>query len=154
MMTCKARLKPRHRRLIVMGGTLAGLALISSLLAWQLRESLIYFHTPTQAVAAGWLNPQTSPRSARQQRLRLGGQVKAGSIEQARDSATVDFVVTDGQTELKVRYHGVLPDLFRAGQGVIAEGAFDDQGIFQAQQLLTKHSEYYTPPEMQSEKMK
>ena len=56
----------------------------------------------------------------------------------------------DDQAELPVRYRGVLPDLFRAGQGVIAEGRFDDQGVFQASQLLTKHSEYYTPPGMPS----
>jgi len=81
---------------------------------------------------------------------RLGGVVKPGSVHHAADQPLTRFVVTDDTAELTILYRGVLPDLFRDGQGVIAEGRFDDQGVFQASQLLTKHSEYYTPPGLPS----
>lgn len=144
---------PRHRRLATLIAVVLGALTVGSVLAWQLRGSLVYFQTPSQALAAGMVPPKTAGgtnHSVRYRKQRLGGMVKDGSIQQDADQPITRFVVTDDQAELPVRYRGVLPDLFRDGQGVIAEGRFDDQGVFQASQLLTKHSEYYTPPGMPS----
>jgi cytochrome c-type biogenesis protein CcmE len=144
---------PRHRRLATLLAVVLGALTVGSVLAWQLRGSLVYFQTPSQALAAGMVPTKTAGgtnHSVSYRKQRLGGMVKDGSIQQDADQPVTRFVVTDDQAELPVRYRGVLPDLFRAGQGVIAEGRFDDQGVFQASQLLTKHSEYYTPPGMPS----
>jgi len=144
---------PRHRRLATLLAIVLGALTVGSVLAWQLRGSLVYFQTPSQALAAGMvpLKPAGGAKhSVSYRKQRLGGTVKDGSIQQDADQPITRFVVMDDQAELPVRYRGVLPDLFRAGQGVIAEGRFDDQGVFQASQLLTKHSEYYTPPGMPS----
>ena len=146
---------PRHRRLATLIAVVLGALTVGSVLAWQLRGSLVYFQTPSQALAAGMVPPKTAGgtnHSVSYRKQRLGGMVKAGSIQQDADQPVTRFVVTDDQAELPVRYRGVLPDLFRDGQGVIAEGRFDEQGVFQASQLLTKHSEYYTPPGMPSAK--
>lgn len=144
---------PRHRRLATLIAVVLGALTVGSVLAWQLRGSLVYFQTPSQALAAGMVPTKTAGgtnHSVRYRKQRLGGMVKDGSIQQDADQPITRFVVTDDQAELPVRYRGVLPDLFRDGQGVIAEGRFDEQGVFQASQLLTKHSEYYTPPGMPS----
>ena len=144
---------PRHRRLATLIAVVLGALTVGSVLAWQLRGSLVYFQTPSQALAAGMVPPKTAGgtnHSVSYRKQRLGGMVKDGSIQQDADQPITRFVVTDDQAELPVRYRGVLPDLFRDGQGVIAEGRFDEQGVFQASQLLTKHSEYYTPPGMPS----
>jgi cytochrome c-type biogenesis protein CcmE len=146
---------PRHRRLATLLAIVLGALTVGSVLAWQLRGSLVYFQTPSQALAAGMVpimggGGGGANHSVSYRKQRLGGMVKDGSIQQDADQPVTRFMVMDDQAELPVRYRGVLPDLFRAGQGVIAEGRFDDQGVFQASQLLTKHSEYYTPPGMPS----
>jgi cytochrome c-type biogenesis protein CcmE len=128
--------KQRHGLLIALGvGTLA---LASLLVLFALRESIVFFHTPSdiaeRKVAAG-------------QRFRLGGLVAEGSVK--RDSgATVEFAVTDTLKSVTVNYTGVLPDLFREGQGVVAEGRLDSAGRFKADSVLAKHDETYMPPEV------
>ena len=104
-----------------------------------LDEEILYFYTPQQ-VAAG-----DAPDG---KRFRLGGLVIPGSIQRAPGSLKVSFLVTDNQKTLPVEYEGVLPDLFRDGQGVIAHGTINDGGVFVADEVLAKHDENYMPPEV------
>jgi cytochrome c-type biogenesis protein CcmE len=102
------------------------------------RESIVFFNSPTDVVQKH-VEPGT--------RIRLGGLVKDGSIERS-GGLDIRFQVTDGKTEIPVAYHGVLPDLFRAGHGVVAEGALDGGGRFNADTILAKHDETYMPKEV------
>ena len=103
------------------------------------RENLMYFHTPTD-IAAGEVPSASS--------FRLGGLVAEGSVERDPDSLDVAFRIADCDHNIKVRYQGILPDLFREGQGIVTTGHLDEQGTFQAQQVLAKHDENYMPPEL------
>ncbi|MHB1109202.1 MAG: cytochrome c maturation protein CcmE [Devosia sp.] len=127
----------KQKRLAVIGGLGAVLALAATLIFIALRDQIVFFYSPSEvkerAVAAG------TP-------IRLGGLVKDGSIVQSGE--TNDFVVTDGETEMEVRFVGLLPDLFRAGQGVVAEGAIGTDGVFAATNVLAKHDENYMPKEV------
>jgi cytochrome c-type biogenesis protein CcmE len=127
----------KQKRLAVIGGLGAVLALATTLILFALRDQIVFFYSPTEiqtrAVAAG------TP-------IRLGGLVKAGSWTRAGE--TNDFVVTDGTTELATRYEGILPDLFKEGQGVVVEGALTQAGTFAATNVLAKHDENYMPKEV------
>lgn len=127
----------KQKRLAVIGGLAAVLALAATLIFVALRDQIVFFYSPSEvkerAVATG-----TS--------IRLGGLVKDGSI--VKSGETNDFVVTDGETEMSVRYIGLLPDLFRDGQGVVAEGAMGADGVFAATNVLAKHDENYMPKEV------
>ncbi|MEM9494730.1 MAG: cytochrome c maturation protein CcmE [Pseudomonadota bacterium] len=128
----------RNRRLglIAAGGTaLAGAAF---LVFSALENSVSYFYTPSEIDAA---------TLAEKARIRLGGLVEAGSLVNA-DDATVLFKVTDGERSIDVAYRGILPDLFREGQGVIAQGRFGEDGQFVADTILAKHDENYVPKEL------
>jgi len=103
------------------------------------RENLMYFHTPTD-IAEGEVPSSTS--------FRLGGLVTTGSVNRDPDSLDVAFRLADCDHEVQVRYQGILPDLFREGQGIVTTGHLDDQGTFQAQTVLAKHDENYMPPEL------
>ena len=103
------------------------------------QQNLLYFSSPAQ-VAAGMVEPNTT--------FRLGGLVAEGSVQQETGSMEVRFALTDGAHTLAVRYHGLLPDLFREGQGIVALGRLDETGIFAAQEVLAKHDENYMPPEV------
>ena len=128
----------KQRRLALIGTSMAVLAIAAALVLSALRESIVFFNSPTD-VAEKHLAPGT--------RMRIGGLVKPGSIERG-DNLLVRFAVTDGNTDLAVRYQGIVPDLFREGQGVIAEGKLDAGGVFAADTVLAKHDERYMPREV------
>ena len=120
-----------------------GAALIVSLILYALRKNINLFYTPSELYAA---------KEIPQNQIRIGGFVLVGSIKNiAKDNdLTVRFVVTDFKKEIVVEYSGVLPDLFREGQGVVALGRMEDTNVFKAQQILAKHDEKYQPPELAS----
>ena len=128
----------RQRRLTLIGGSLAVLAVAAALVLNALRDSIVFFSTPEmvaeQHIPAG-------------KRFRLGGLVEQGSLVRG-DNLAVSFDVSDGSAKLPVSYKGILPDLFREGQGVVAEGALDPSGVFKADTVLAKHDENYMPREV------
>jgi cytochrome c-type biogenesis protein CcmE len=128
----------KRRRLILIGAGLAVLGLAAALVLSALRESIVFFNSPTDVVEKR-VGPGT--------RIRLGGLVKPGSVERG-DNLAVRFEVTDGNRAIKVAYQGILPDLFREGQGVVTEGALDPAGVFKADAILAKHDETYMPKEV------
>ncbi len=131
---------PRRRRLFLVIGILAGVGIAGALALSALRENVMFFFDPSQ-VAAGAAPPH--------QRFRLGGMVTKGSVQRAPGSLEVRFVVSDFKHEVPVSYTGVLPDLFREGQGVVAHGQLNDHGTFVADEVLAKHDEKYMPPVVQ-----
>ena len=128
----------KQRRLTMIGGALAVLAVAAALVLNALRDSIVFFSTPTM-VAEKHIGPG--------KRFRLGGLVQPGSLVRGDDLA-VRFEVADGGTKLPVAYKGLLPDLFREGQGVVAEGALDGSGVFRADTVLAKHDETYMPKDV------
>jgi cytochrome c-type biogenesis protein CcmE len=128
----------RQRRLALIGGALGVLALAAALVLSALKDSIVFFNSPTDLV-----EKQVAPG----QRVRIGGLVKQGSLERG-DNLAVRFAVTDGRSTVPVAYRGLLPDLFREGQGVVAEGALDGTGTFHADSVLAKHDETYMPKEV------
>jgi len=129
----------KQRRLVLIGGSLGVLALAAALVLTALRDSIVFFNSPTDVV-----EKQVQPGT----RIRLGGLVKPGTLERA-DNLQVRFDVTDGKSAIRVAYRGILPDLFREGQGVIAEGALEAGGqLFKADSVLAKHDEKYMPKEV------
>jgi cytochrome c-type biogenesis protein CcmE len=131
--------KPKRKRLWLLLGSLGAFALAVTLVLVALDDNLVFFHSPTQI--ADKKPPAT-------QRLRVGGLVAPGSVVKAGDGLTTTFTVTDTRANLKVSYRGQLPDLFREGQGVIAEGTLGTDGVFVAREILAKHDETYMPPEV------
>jgi cytochrome c-type biogenesis protein CcmE len=129
----------RKRRLIALLLILAGVGVASTVAFYSLQENLLYFQSPSD------LAMQPIPPG---RQFRLGGLVKPGSVTRAQDGLGTRFVVTDGPKEVEVEYVGILPDLFREGQGVIARGALDGNGLFEASEVLAKHDENYMPPEV------
>ncbi len=127
-----------QRRLVLIGGSLGVLALAAALVLTALKDSIVFFNSPTDVV-----EKQVAPGT----RIRLGGLVKPGTIERG-DNLAVRFEVTDGKSAIQVAYQGILPDLFREGQGVIAEGALVPGGMFKADSVLAKHDETYMPKEV------
>jgi cytochrome c-type biogenesis protein CcmE len=128
----------KQRRLVLIGSGLAVLAIAVALMLNALRDSIVFFNSPSD-VAERHIGPGT--------RIRLGGLVKDGSVVRGNNLA-VRFDVTDGKSEIPVAYQGVLPDLFREGQGVVAEGALNGAGVFTADTILAKHDETYMPKEV------
>jgi cytochrome c-type biogenesis protein CcmE len=130
----------KQKRLAVIAGLGAVLAIAATLIFVALRDQIVFFYSPSEihekAIAAG------TP-------IRLGGLVKAGTWK--KDGETSDFVVTDGQTEMTAHYVGLLPDLFREGQGVVIEGSVTPAGTFAATNVLAKHDENYMPKEVVEE---
>jgi cytochrome c-type biogenesis protein CcmE len=129
----------RKRRLIAVVLILAGVGVASTVAFYSLQENLLYFQSPSD------LAMQPIPPG---RQFRLGGLVKPGSVIRPGDGLATRFVVTDGPKEVTVEYVGILPDLFREGQGVIARGALDEGGLFAASEVLAKHDENYMPPEV------
>jgi cytochrome c-type biogenesis protein CcmE len=128
----------KRRRLVLISGSLGAFALALGLALFALRDNIVFFYTPGEIVEKG-VQPGV--------RLRLGGLVKEGSIEKGEGRA-VSFTVVDAQSEIRVRYSGVLPDLFREGQGVVAEGVLEAGAAFKADSVLAKHDENYMPREV------
>jgi cytochrome c-type biogenesis protein CcmE len=128
----------KQRRLILIGSSLAVLAVAAALVLSALRESIVFFNSPTDVA-----EKHVAPGS----RVRIGGLVKPGSVQRG-DNLLVRFAVTDGKTDITVQYQGIVPDLFREGQGVVAEGRLDAGGTFMADTVLAKHDERYMPREV------
>jgi cytochrome c-type biogenesis protein CcmE len=118
---------------------LAGVSVASTIAFYSLQENLLYFQSPSEVAE------QAMPVG---RQFRLGGLVKPGTVDRSSEGLTTRFVVTDGPEELEVQYVGILPDLFREGQGVIARGSLNEQGSFDATEVLAKHDENYMPPEV------
>jgi cytochrome c-type biogenesis protein CcmE len=128
----------KQRRLVLIGSGLGVLAVAVALMLNALRDSIVFFNSPSDVVEKH-VGPGT--------RIRLGGLVKNGSVVRG-NNLSVRFEVTDGKNGIPVNYQGVLPDLFREGQGVVAEGALDVGGTFNADSILAKHDESYMPKEV------
>ena len=128
---------PKRRRFWLLLGSLSALGVAAALVLTALNDNLVFFYSPTQ-VAEKSLGPE--------RRFRLGGLVEEGSVQ--KEGQIVRFTITDTNQTLKVVYRGILPDLFREGQGVIAEGSLGSDGVFAAREILAKHDENYMPPEV------
>lgn len=129
----------KRRRLAILILAMLTLALAAFFVFRALDEALLYFRVPSDVAADA---PSVG------QRFRLGGLVADGSVERLEDGMSIAFRVTDNETEIDVRYTGILPDLFREGQGVIADGSLDTDGRFIADTVLAKHDETYMPREV------
>lgn len=129
----------KRRRLYVVLAGMGALAVAAALVLTALEDSLVFSYSPTE-VAAEELPPSG--------RLRLGGLVEEESVVRDEDGLTTTFRITDLRSVVAVSYRGLLPDLFREGQGVVAEGAFGVDGVFVASEVLAKHDENYMPPEV------
>ncbi|MGL4541600.1 MAG: cytochrome c maturation protein CcmE [Polymorphobacter sp.] len=132
-------MKPKHQRLVLLGLALAAMAGALALGISALGTSATYFYAPSDVYAKA-----PAPGTA----IRLGGLVQKGSVQRLPDGLTLAFAVTDNARVVPVRYTGIVPDLFREGQGVITEGHFDAQGVFIANSVLAKHDEKYMPPQV------
>jgi cytochrome c-type biogenesis protein CcmE len=131
-------MKPRHKKLLWVVAGLALLGVATALVLNALKSNLNYFYTPTQVAN----DEAPSNRS-----FRIGGLVLAGSLKRQTDGLTVEFIVTDTARNIPVSYKGILPDLFKEGKGVVAQGKLGANGYFIADQVLAKHDENYMPPE-------
>lgn len=127
----------KQKRGVLIGGGVATLAVALILVLFALKDSVVFFHTPSDIAEKGVPSGQ---------RIRLGGLVENGSV--VREGTTIKFKVTDTLKEIPVTFTGVLPDLFREGQGVVAEGVLDGHGDFKADSVLAKHDENYMPREV------
>jgi cytochrome c-type biogenesis protein CcmE len=131
-------MKPRHRRFALVMAGIALLGIAAALVLNAFQSNLVFFFSPSQVAA------KEAPIA---KAFRLGGLVETGSLKRLPDGLTVEFVVTDTAQRIPVRYTGILPDLFREGKGVVAQGKLDTDGVFLAKEVLAKHDENYMPPE-------
>ena len=131
--------RPKHQRLVLV--ILAVVAVLGAVLLamWGLKDRAAYFYTPADVV---------SGKAAANKAMRLGGMVERGSVQRDRDGVTARFLVEDGEARVLVTYRGILPDLFREGSGVVAEGKLTADRSFVADNILAKHDERYMPPEL------
>ena len=132
-------IKAKHQRLVLVMIALAALVAAALLAAWALRNQASYFYLPSDMAA----HPSSPDRA-----VRLGGMVQRGSMHEAADGVTVDFIVSDGKARVPVRFAGIRPALFVEGSGVVAEGRMSSDGTFVADNLLAKHDERYVPREL------
>lgn len=133
---------PRRQRMVLIAMLLTGLAGATALMLKAFEQNLLYFYSPSQ-VAAG--------EAGAEQRFRLGGLVEYGSVQRASDSLAVEFILADCEGSLPVQFTGILPDLFREGQGIVAYGRLEsqqDRQVFVADEVLAKHDENYMAPEV------
>lgn len=136
----------RKNRLWVALTILAGLTLTTALVLYALRSSIDLFYTPGEILYG---KRETQQRPEPGQRLRVGGMVMPGSVKRDPNSLRVSFSIYDAEGSVDVSYDGILPDLFREGQGVVVQGELDEQRRVQAKEVLAKHDESYTPPEVE-----
>lgn len=129
----------RKKRLYIVLAIIAGVGIAVALALSALQQNINLFYTPTQ-IANGEAPQDT--------RIRAGGLVEEGSVKRSSDSLDTDFVVTDGAKNVTIRFTGILPDLFREGQGIVAMGKLDANGVLIADEVLAKHDENYMPPEV------
>jgi len=128
-------MKPRQKRLVLALGGVAAVGAIAALVLNAFQSNLVFFYSPTQVAS------QEAPKG---RTFRVGGLVQEGSVK--RDGTKVNFVITDTAQTVRVRYEGILPDLFKEGKGVVAQGQLQG-GVFEAREVLAKHDENYMPPE-------
>ena len=131
-------MKPRTKRALAIVVALAALGIASALVLQAFQSNLVFFFSPTQVMAN---------EAPRERSFRIGGLVEMGSIERDTQGLTVRFAVTDMAQKIPVTYTGLLPDLFKEGKGVVAQGKLGADGVFHADQVLAKHDENYMPPE-------
>ena len=131
-------MKPRHKRLALILGGLAVLGIAVGLVLSAFQENLVFFYSPSQVANA------EAPQG---KAFRIGGLVEQGSVKRQPDGLTVAFNVTDTAKVVPVVFTGILPDLFKEGKGVVAQGKLGPDGVFRAHEVLAKHDENYMPPE-------
>ena len=131
-------MKPRHKRFAIIAAGVAAIAVAAALVLNAFQSNLVFFFSPSQ-IAAG--------EAPKDRAFRVGGMVQAGSVKRQGDGLTVEFIVTDTAKSIPVTYKGILPDLFREGKGVVAQGRLGTDGVFRADEVLAKHDENYMPPE-------
>ena len=129
----------RKQRLIFVILLLVGFSSSVALALYAMRQNIMLFYTPTQVVAG---------EMPANKLFRVGGLVVAGTVIKGKDGLTTDFGLTDMNRSITIRHTGLLPDLFREGQGIVAQGTLNEKGIFIAQEVLAKHDENYMPPEV------
>ena len=129
-------MKPRHKKAAIIVGVLGAVGVATALVLNAFNSNLVFFYTPTQIAAKEAPTGRT---------FRVGGMVESGTVK--REGVTVRFNVTDTAKTVSVKYDGVLPDLFKEGKGVVAQGQLGPDGIFVAREVLAKHDENYMPPE-------
>ncbi len=132
-------MKPRHKRLAFILVGLAGLGVAAALVLNALKSNLQLFYSPSELVAGA---------APKERTFRLGGLVEEGSVKRGNDGLTVSFVLTDRAENVNVIFKGILPDLFKEGQGAVALGKISNDGVFMADEVLAKHDETYMPPEV------
>lgn len=130
-------MKPRHKRLALIATGVIGLSVAALFVANAFRSNLVFFYSPTEVYTG---------KAPADRMFRIGGMVEKGSVKRSPDGLKVEFVVTDFNQRLVVKYQGLLPDLFREGQGVVAQGRLEER-VFLAREVLAKHDENYMPPE-------
>ncbi len=135
-------MKSRHKKLAFIVAGVAGVAVVVALIMNAFRSNLVFFFTPSQVIAKEAPVDRT---------FRIGGLVEKGSLKRENDGLTVHFVVTDLKHDMNVTYKGILPDLFKEGKGVVAQGKLNAEGQFVADEVLAKHDANYMPPEVASE---
>ena len=131
-------MKPKNQRLALVAAALVAAIAAVLLAMWGLKDRAAYFYTPADSAEG---------RAAEGKAMRLGGMVEQGSVRRMPDGVTIRFTVTDGNTTTPVVYRGIVPDLFKEGSGVVAEGTVH-QGTFMADNILAKHDERYMPPQL------
>ncbi len=132
-------MSPRRKRMVIIGLLVLGMGLATTLILRAFNQNLMYFYSTSDVVAG-------KAPSARD--FRIGGLVVNGSLKRLPNSLTVNFVLSDLKKEVTVTYTGILPDLFREGQGIVANGQLGADGVFKAREVLAKHDENYMPPEV------
>jgi len=131
-------MKPRHKRMALIVAGLAALGGAAAFVLNAFQSNLVFFYSPSQVAA------HEAPAG---KAFRIGGLVQAGSLQREGDGLTIRFAVTDTASTIPVAYTGILPDLFKEGKGVVAQGQLDADGVFRAKEVLAKHDENYMPPE-------
>lgn len=131
-------MKPRHKKLVIIASSVTALGFAAVLVLNAFQSNLVFFFSPTQVVA------KEAPIG---KSFRIGGLVAEGSVKREDGSTTVHFAITDTAETIPVVYTGILPDLFKEGKGVVAQGKISNQGVFLADEVLAKHDENYMPPE-------
>lgn len=134
-------MKPRHKKLAIIASSVTALGVASVLVLNAFQSNLVFFFSPTQVA---------NKEAPLGKSFRIGGLVEEGSVKRQGDGVTVSFAVTDTAQVIPVVYTGILPDLFKEGKGVVAQGKLGDNGVFRADEVLAKHDENYMPPEAAS----
>ena len=129
-------MKPRHKRFAILGGLVSATGIVVALVLNAFQSNLVFFYSPSQVIAKEAPSART---------FRVGGLVETGSVK--INGTQVQFVITDSAQKVPVRYVGILPDLFKEGKGVVAQGQIGPDGVFVAREVLAKHDENYMPPE-------